>query len=159
MALRSPILTAAVAAAGLLSLAACNSEGRPQGTALAPAAGPSNVLVFSDDGANAKLALAAQPAALMLECAHGSGAVHLTHASDRGPAPVITLASDGAAQPLKAERQAFEGQTLVLADLPADAPPLQAFRRSGRIAVDYAGARLTADARPEAFFAACSKAG
>ena len=151
---RSQFVTLAVAASGLTALAAC-SHGN-EGAALASIpAGPSHVLVFSDDGANAKLALADEPAALMLECAHGSRTVHVTHAAIGGPDATLTLASGGAADSVKADRQAFEGQTLVLADTTTDAPALSAFRRSGLIKVSYAGSDLSAGARPEPFFAAC----
>ena len=117
---------------------------------------PSHVLLFTDDGANAKLALADEPAALMLECAHGSRTVHVTHAAVENPAPSLTLTSGGVADSITAERQAFEGRTLVLADTTTDAPALSAFRRSGVLKVSYGGGELVAGARPEAFFAACS---
>ena len=151
---RSQIVLLAGSALGLTALAACSHESGGEALASVPA-GPSHVLVFSDDGANAKLALAEQPAALMLECAHGSRTVHVTHAAMGGPSPVLTLASGSTADSMKADRQAFEGQTLVLADTTTDAPALSAFRRSGVLKVSYAGGDLTAGARPEAFFAAC----
>ena len=152
---RSQGLTLFTAAAGLIALAACSHEAASPALASVAPNSLSHVLVFSDDGSNAKLALADQPAALMLECAHGSRTVHVTHASVRDPAPMLTLASGAAASSMKADRQAFEGQTLVLADTTTDAPALNAFRRSGVIKVSYAGSDLTAGARPEAFFAAC----
>lgn len=152
---KSQLIVLAGAALGAAALAAC-SHGTA-GTALAspPVGGLSHVLVFTDDGGNAKLALAEDPAALMLECAHGSRTIHVTHAAVGGPAPVLTLASGATSDSVKADRQAFEGQTLVLADTTTDAPALNAFRRSGVIKVSYAGSDLTAGAQPEPFFAAC----
>ena len=157
MMIRSKVLLAVLGIGILGGVAACNHESGQ--ASLAPATGgSSNALVFSDDGSNAKLALADQPAALMLECAHGSRTVHVTHASVAGPAEELVLVSDGSEAPMKADRQAFEGQTLVLGETPLDAPALDAFRKSGRLSVHYGGEGLTADAHPEAFFAACSKA-
>jgi hypothetical protein len=140
------------AAAGVSVLAGCSHE--TPGPALAAANTPSQSLLFTDDGANAKLATASG-SSLMLECAHGSHAVHITHASDRGPAPTLTLISGGATSPLKASQQNFMGQTLVLAHAKTDIPALAAFRRSGVLTVNYAGAGVTAAAEPNAFFAAC----
>ncbi len=153
----STLVLIPAAAAGLLSVAACNLQGE-QTSALAPVtAAASHVLVFSDDGSNAKLALAESPATLMLECGHGTGRVHITHASTGAPQPVLTLASGSTSDLLPAQRQAFEGQTLVLGEAAADAPALTAFRRSGRLQVSYDGQGLAADAQPEAFFAACER--
>ena len=158
MRLSSAVLVPAIGV-GLLSMAACNLKG-PQTSSLAPvSAASSHVLVFSDDGANAKLALAESPATLMLECAHGTGRVHVTHASTGAPQNVLTLVSGDARDQLKADRQSFEGQTLVLGETTVDAPSLAAFRRSGRLQVSYAGTGLAADARPESFFAACERRG
>ncbi|CAN5344179.1 hypothetical protein BH09PSE2_BH09PSE2_16430 [soil metagenome] len=145
------------AALGLVSMAACNLQGA-QTSALAPTTtASSHVLLFSDDGSNAKLALAESPATLMLECAHGTGRVHVTHASTGAPQAVLTLASGSTRDDLRADRQAFEGQTLVLGESQSNAPALSAFRRSGRLQVSYAGQGLAADAQPEAFFAACER--
>ena len=152
---RSQFLAAAGSAAGFLALAACSHESSTSALASVPTGGPSHELVFSDDGSNAKLALADQPAALMLECTHGSKTVHVTHAAVEGPAPTLTLVSGGASDLVKGDHQAFEGQTLVLGDTTVDSPALAAFRRSGVIRVNYAGSDLTAGARPEPFFKAC----
>lgn len=154
MTLRSNLLVLAASAAGLIGVAACSHDTGQ--ASLAPVTnGSSHALMFSDDGANAKLALAEDPAGLMLECAHGSGIVHVTHASTGDPAAILLLTSGSTTSEMKADRQAFEGQTLVLADTTTDAPALTAFRRSGRLQVRYAGEGLTADAHPEPFFAAC----
>ena len=163
MSLRSKTLFALAGFGVIAGLAACNHDEAQAGFAsssLAPAsAGSSHALVFSDDGANAKLALADGPAALMLECAHGSNTVHVTHASIGAPASTLILVSSGASAPMKADRQAFEGQTLVLGETALDAPALAAFRKSGRLSVRYGDEGLTADAHPEGFFKACERAG
>lgn len=154
MTLRSKLLLIATTTVSLAALGACNNE-RGQASLAPITSDSSHALVFSDDGANAKLALAENPATLMLECAHGSRTVHVTHASAEAPAPVMVLASGAGTSEMRADRQAFEGQTLVLGDTTTDAPALTEFRRSGRLQVRYSGVGLTADAHPEPFFAAC----
>lgn len=151
--------------AGAFSVAACQGDGEPRDAAAGFMAGaPDYGLHFVDGGDTAKLAYGQENSelmSLMLECAKGSGEVEISdvaHGSGE-----ISLASDG-------KSAAFDGAVtpapmapVLIADARADAPVLQAFRRTGKVEVVNGKLRYGIDAGPterpgvEQFFAACER--
>jgi hypothetical protein len=161
------LATTALAAGFSLSLSGCMQDGAQRAAAPTPASTvPGFGLYYMDEGASAKLAYGApnsDDVDLMLECAKGSRQVQVTEAAGAAHAPVLTLVSAGRRADFKAEAQTGDGSTILVANATTDAAPLQAFRRSGKLEVAYAGARVgvnaSADERPgvERFFAACER--
>jgi hypothetical protein len=162
------ILAAVGLATGLsLVLAACMQDGAQRATGPTPAAiTPGFGLFYLDEGGSAKLAYGApnsDDVGLMLQCTKGSRQVQVSEAASAAGAPVLTLVSAGRRAELKAAVEEGEGSTILVANTATDAAPLQSFRRSGKLEVAYAGARVgvnaTADERPgvERFFAACER--
>ena len=127
---------------GVLGLAACMDDARE--ARLMPTTTPGYGLFYMDEGASTKLAYGApnsDDVSLMMQCAKGSRMVEISDLSRGGSAPTLTLASEGRKAELKATADNGDGTALVTARAAIDAAPLQAFRRSGRIDVGYAGAR------------------
>jgi hypothetical protein len=166
MAIRKNQARAVVFFAGLslLGLAACMDDARE--ARLTPTTTQGYGLFYVDEGASTKLAYGApnsDDVSLMLQCAKGSRVVEISDLSRGGSAPILTLASEGLKADLKAAVDRGEGAALVTARTGVDAPPLQAFRRSGRIDIGYAGARYGIAANAferagiERFFKACDR--
>jgi hypothetical protein len=158
---------AAVLIAGLSALvaAACTQDGSKG--ALPAAANPGFALFYMDEGASAKLAYGApnsDDVGLMMECAKGSHTIYVSDVARGGAAPTLTLASQGRSASLAATPSSGDGAALLTARARSDIPPMQAFRRSGRIDVAYAGSKYAITASPteragvERFFAACDRA-
>ncbi len=158
------LAVAGLAAGGFLALASCTQDGGRQIAATPQSTTPGFGLFYLDEGASAKLAYGqanSDDVDLMLQCTKGSRMVEVTDLV-RGPGPaVLTLMSSGARAVLKARTEGGDGSMLLIADTRLDAPPLTAFRRSGRLEVSQAGLRHGLVARPderpgvERFFAAC----
>jgi hypothetical protein len=119
---------------------------------------------FVDEGGSAKLAYGqadSDNVGLMLECAKGSGLVEVSDLVRSAPAAVLTLASGGGSNALRAEVQAGEGSPMVVTRVASSAPAMAGFRKSGRLEVAYAGLSYGLAARPfeqisvQRFFNAC----
>jgi hypothetical protein len=149
----------------ILGLAACMQE--RQEAKLAPQPAPSGFgLFYMDEGASVKLAYGApnsDDVGFMMQCAKGSRRVEITDVARVGAPPNLTLNAQGRAAALRAVLVDGAGTSILVARTAADTPPLQAFRRSGRIDVVYAGKRygVTASAAEkvgvERFFSACER--
>ncbi len=152
-----------LAAVAGVTISACMQGGSKQAsfeTKTVPGYG----LFYMDEGASAKLAYGqanSDNVGLMLQCQKGSRLIDVTDAVRATPSPTLTLVSSGVQTTLKTETQSFEGATLLVAHTRSTEAPLQAFRRSGRMQVAYAGTQYgvvaTADERAgvEQFFSAC----
>ena len=163
--LRKTMLSA-LALTGVM-LGACNHQSGQARLENLPEPAPTTtslqVLAFTDDGANAKLA--SMDAGLggpgvMLECEHGARLVHVTRVGDATNPASLVLSSDGRRSTLAAQPEVFEGRRLMTAQAPLDADALRGFRRSATVRVEDGAHSLTAtteDGRDgaERFFAAC----
>ncbi len=158
----------ALAAVGLLALAACDSRDRQPAARLEPGVG----FFLNQDVDSASLAYGpanSDDLGLMLQCRMGSRRVQVSDLARRGARgdAVLTLASGAARSPLKAKVMTDEesGQPLASAQAPTDLPALAAFRRSGQLSVELAGRQedMAANAAERAsiarFFAACERGG
>ncbi|HTK35675.1 MAG TPA: hypothetical protein VL358_10385 [Caulobacteraceae bacterium] len=145
-------------------LAGCGHE---QKTAQLPGAiAPAFGFFYLDEGPSAKLAYGepnSDNVGLMLQCARGSRMVEVSDVVRSAPAKTLTLTSAGQSSALATEVQSGEGAPLIVAHVPAAAPALAAFRKSGQMEVSYAGLRYGVAAKPperpavERFFAACER--
>lgn len=127
---------------------------------------------FLEEPAFVKLAYGAQDArnpGLLLECVRGSGVVRVADVASRPGAalprtdPSRLIVRSGALRAtLGISTEVADGVTLNVVRAPTSDPALQAFRRSGRLTVDYGAKRyaLAADSgeldRVRRFFAACA---
>ncbi len=154
------VFTAGVA---ILGLAACMQNERPM--AVAPATAPyAYGLFYMDEGSSVKLAYGApnsDDVSLMMQCVKGSHTVDVSDLARDGVAPTLILVSGGKSASLKANASSGDGASLIVARARTDAPPLEAFKHSGRIDVVYSGARYVIAANPgervnvERFFRDC----
>ena len=166
MTVKSGKIIAAISLAVLAGagLSAC-MQGGPKETAFETRTAPSGYgLFYMDEGDAAKLAYGvpnSDTVLVMMRCRKGTGSVELTDAVKSVPSPTLTLVSNGQQTTLKTETQSFEGTDFLVAHTTSGAAPLQAFRRSGRIDVAYAGQKHEVAAAPEerpgveSFFTAC----
>ncbi len=162
VAFRSGLLASLLA--GSAALAACQGDGEPRDAAagLMASGTPGYSLQYVDTGETAKLAYG-QPdselMSLMLECAKGSGDVEISDVAQG--AGELTLASGGRSEKFDGAVSPAPMAPVLIADASANAPVLQAFRRTGRVEVQNGKLRyvIAAEApeRPalESFFAAC----
>ena len=122
-------------------------------------------LYFNQDDQGANLAYGeanSDNVDVMLQCAKGSRKVQLMDVASAKPNEQLVLASGAQKAELAATVSTDEtGVTLAEATLPVDAPVLQGFRRSGKIAVSLGGAHYGVKARRNeqaavsSFFTAC----
>lgn len=156
------IVSAAIAAACLTALAACQQGG--MGARLTTTPGYS--LHFIDEGENAKLAYGmtnSDSVALMLECAKGSRNIEITDTA-RGNDRKLMLKSGEARSDFGGVIAPGPGGGVISASGKTDTPALKAFRETGQIEVQNGGRRygVTASSAEHAdvkrFFAVCERA-
>ena len=150
-----------------VGLSACLQGGERQPAAPTPVAASAFGFFYMDEGSAAKLAYG-QPqsddVAFMLECDKGSRRIQVTQAGVDAAQPRLTLASSGQSAMVPARAEAAEGALMLVGSAPADAAPLQAFRRSGRLSVGAGPHRLELQATAaerrgiETFFTQCQAA-
>jgi hypothetical protein len=166
MILKASHSVALLAVLGLsgMGAASCTQDGS-KGALPAPA--PGFALFYMDEGSSAKLAYGApnsDDVGVMMECAKGSNVIEVSEVARTGPSHTLDLTSQGRSASLQAIPAGGEGEVLVIGRTRSDAPPLQAFRRSGRIDVAYAGTQYAIETNPtersgvKRFFAACDRA-
>jgi hypothetical protein len=167
MRLRTVHANAIVFAFGVavLGLTACVQNGGR--TTAIPAQTPyAYGLFYMDEGRSAKLAYGAansDDVSLMMQCVKGSHMVDVSDVARDGSGATLTLISGKRSESLRTAPSRGDGETLLIARTSTDAPPLVAFRQSGRIDVAYPGAKYVIVAGPserigvERFFAACNQ--
>lgn len=122
---------------------------------------------FLDEGSDAKLAYGqanSDNVGLMLQCEKGSRMVAVSDMVRSSPTPTLTLVSGKASSTVKVAIEPGPGAAVAVGQAPVATPALTGFRKSGKLAVSYAGLRYDMTAKPneqasvQRFFAACEKA-
>lgn len=122
---------------------------------------------FLDEGSGAKLAYGqanSDNVGLMLQCEKGSRVVEVSDTVRSSPAPTLTLVSGKASSNVKVSVEPGPGAAVAVGQTPVATPALAGFRKSGKLAVSYAGLRYDMTVKPNEqasvrrFFAACEKA-
>ncbi len=149
---------------GAFGLTACVQMERQ--TTVFPASPSAYGLFYMDEGRSAKLAYGApnsDDVSLMMECVKGSRTVDVSDVARDGAPAAITLVSGGKSARLKTLSSNGDGSDTLLARATTDAPPLLAFRRSGRLVVSLPGAKYVIAASAaeqtgvERFFGDCDR--